>query len=224
MTVFIFVFLSFPMVIVDEKMRRERTSFVDDFFRVLDRMKCVILLLVSLVHWSVAEQLLGGWSTATDPSLIEDCLRKGLASIRGGHVNNDELSQASDVVCKTQIVNGMNIRLTFVLDKQRWRCTYYKSFIATLDTQLEECKQLQEEVVEAPKSESTTTISQERVVEANDDEQPAPVEKNDEEQEEKLNESPKDNVEDDDEAKIDALKQQLNDENVHNDNHEEQTQ
>ena len=63
-------------------------------------------------------------------------------------------------------------------------------------------------------------MNRERVPEEQNDEQPLPVEKNNEEQVGKPNE----NGEEDDEAKIDALKQRIVEENEHNDNQEEQPQ
>lgn len=110
-----------------------------------DKMKSTILCLIFLFNYYRCEQLLGGWSPTTDESLKYDCLQRALVQINGAKIDNDIYSQASDLVCKTQIVNGLNIKCEFHFRGQKWQCSYYKSFIQTLETQLEQCKQVQDE-------------------------------------------------------------------------------
>jgi hypothetical protein len=80
-------------------------------------------------------------------------------------------------------LNGLNIQLNFVLRKQKWQCSLYKSFIQTLDTQVERC----------------TKVDDEQLPDDDDEkEEPAALDQ-------------------DSEAKIDAVNQQVPEENVHND-------
>src|SRR5438132_1618476 len=108
-------------------------------------MKFLIIYLVLLPTYCYCEKLLGGWSTSHDESLKQEWLKKALVHIHGAKVGDDVQSQVSDLVCKTQIVNGLNIKCNFILRGQNWQCSYYKSFVQTLSTQLEECQQIKDE-------------------------------------------------------------------------------
>ena len=141
---------------------------------------CFLLVLLH-VRGSHADQLLGGWSTSTDQALVEDCLSKALVHLNGGQLDSSLRAKVSNIVCKTQIVNGLNIRLNFDFGEDTWQCSYYKSFIQTLETQLEQCKRV-------VKDDESSTAGQPFVPETNDEE--------------------------DDEAKIDALNQQVQSENT----------
>jgi hypothetical protein len=145
----------------------------------MNPMFCFLLVLLH-VHCSHGDQLVGGWSTYTDQVLIEDCLERALIHLNGGQLDSSLRAKVSNIVCKTQVVNGLNIRLNFDFGEDMWQCSYYKSFNRTFETQLEQCK---------------------RVVK--DDEIPTTG----------LPFVPETDDEDDDEAKIDALHQQVQSEN-----------
>jgi hypothetical protein len=189
------------------------------FLSILDKMKSLILYLIFLSTYCYCEQLLGGWSTFDDDSLKSDCLNKALAHIYGAQVNDEIRSQASDVNCKSQIVNGLNIKCSFVSRGQKWQCSYYKSFIQTLETQLEQCKRLEDE----PKKEEHAVEDQEVSNESEKEEQPlieheneeaeqpAPVPESDKEKQ-GAQEAPVANdqeEEEDDEAAVDAINRQM---------------
>ncbi|UJR35241.1 hypothetical protein I4U23_028005 [Adineta vaga] len=125
-------------------------------------MKPIILVLILSVNSCFAEQLLGGWTTSTDESLKQECLQKALTKIHGVKVGDDVQTLVSDHVCKTQVVNGLNIKCTFVLRKENWECSFYKSFIEQLDMQVEECKQVEktdEQVIEKATASNEDLIS-----------------------------------------------------------------
>ena len=151
-------------------------------------MKFVLyFILFALLTKYSYERLLGGWSTSTDESLIQECLRKALIHITGDQVNNRVQSEASNVVCKTQIVNGLNIKLQFDFRQETWKCSFYKSFIRTLHAQLEDCERINKK-----------QLPEENIVKSNPEQR-------------MLQNEP----DDDDEAKIDALNQPAREENVH---------
>jgi hypothetical protein len=82
------------------------------------------------------------WSINTDTSVTQECLRKSLK-----HMNFDQdietaLTQTSNVVCHTKLSNGIQIKLTFDLREQRWECFLYKSLVETLDIEYDKCKQI----------------------------------------------------------------------------------
>jgi hypothetical protein len=190
---------------------------IGSFF--LDRMKSVIILVVCLSTYCYGEQLLGGWSTSNDETLKEDCLKKALVNINGADVGDNIQSQVSNYVCKTQIVNGLNIKCTFVLNEQDWQCSYYKSFTQNkaLGVQLEQCKQIEEENddeqgLEQPTVSDENTNKEQRAV-LNDDK---------EEEEVELKSLPLSENEEDDEAEIDALNKRNFEQNTINEDAEEE--
>lgn len=157
-------------------------------------MKSSIIFLVLLSTYCSCDRLLGGWSTSDDDSLKRECLNKALDHIHGARVNEDIRSQASDLNCKTQIVNGINIKCNFVLRGQKWQCSYYKSFIKTLETQLEQCKTVEEEPEPEQKkyeqaNENLGAANEDEKVEQplisnkdEDEDRPIPVNENEEEE------------------------------------------
>ena len=88
------------------------------------------------------EDFLSGWSTSTDEVLIQECLKKALTSIQGGYFDEDARSHVSNVVCKTQSVNGLHIRLSFSVGQERWQYSFYKSFTESSDLELEQCQRV----------------------------------------------------------------------------------
>ena len=105
-------------------------------------MKSIIFVAVLFSTYCYCSQLLGGWSVSDDQSLKQECLQLALVQIQDEQVSNDIQSQASDLVCHTQIVNGLNIKCDFTFRGQPWRCSYYKSFVQTLGTSLDQCEQV----------------------------------------------------------------------------------
>jgi hypothetical protein len=197
-------------------------------------MKSSIIFLVLLSTYCYCEQILGGWSISNDDNLHRDCLNKALLHIHGDQINDEIRSQASDLTCKTQIVNGLNIKCTFTLRGQKWHCSYYKSFVQTLATQLEECKrvEIEQPVVEQkedkPANEELETANEDDKVEEpvmsnEDDEEEQQVPANKDEKEKQVGQESliADQNEEDDEAKIDAMNQQMAEQNA---NHEEEQQ
>jgi hypothetical protein len=55
------------------------------------------------------------------------------------------LKQTTNIVCLTQINNGINIKLTFNFREQRWECLLYKSLIESLSIQYEKCRQIDQD-------------------------------------------------------------------------------
>ncbi|CAF1508096.1 unnamed protein product [Adineta ricciae] len=104
----------------------------------------IIVVLIFTLNSCFAEQLLGGWSVTTDETLKQDCLSQALAQIQGDKVADAE-NLVSDNVCQTQIVNGLNIKCTFVFNGQPWKCSFYKSFIGTRETKLEGCEEVKQQ-------------------------------------------------------------------------------
>jgi len=197
-------------------------------------MKSTLACLVLFVVYCSCEQLLGGWSTSTDESLKYDCLQRGLNHIRGERVGNDVVSQASELVCKTQIVNGLNIKCEFNFRGQKWQCSYYKSFIQTLETQLEQCKELlvEEQNDEGDLEAQNEGDKDEEQVPADEDEeakdddqeeqqQQAAVGINQNEQNDQVAQEAlipnEDEAEQDDEAQIDDMNRKLSEQNGNND-------
>jgi len=106
---------------------------------------CLCFFLIGFVDFSINEELLGGWRQSTNETFNQECLNKALTEIHGVGVGEDLKTQISDVRCQTQIVNGLNIRLTFKIRNQPWRCTFYKSFIETLEMISEGCRTIDDD-------------------------------------------------------------------------------
>ncbi|CAF3705337.1 unnamed protein product [Rotaria socialis] len=119
-------------------------------------MKYFIICFALFSSYCYCERLLGGWSTSENESLNREWLDKALYKIHDGEVTDDIKSQVSDLVCKQQVVNGLNIKCTFALNGKTWLCSYYKSFIGTQDTQLDECNVKDEEASEEKKDSKET--------------------------------------------------------------------
>jgi len=137
-------------------------------------MKSFISFLVLFSTYCYCERLLGGWSTTNDHFLKKDCLNLALDHIHGTKVSEEIRSKASDLICKTQVVNGLNIKCTFIINGQKWRCSYYKSFIQTLEVQLEQCKRVEQEEEQEQKKVEQEVPEQKKV------EQEIPEQKKDE--------------------------------------------
>jgi hypothetical protein len=101
----------------------------------------IIVLLVNYSHGRYVSE----WSTSSDNSLIDECLRKSLKYINRMQESKATLSDISKIVCKTQFYNGINIKLTFQLQEQAWECLLYKSLVQILSVQYEKCVQIDKE-------------------------------------------------------------------------------
>ena len=102
------------------------------------------LLLVLMASYS-HERYLSDWSINTDPSLIDECLRKSFQYIDFGSGTRPKTLDAVNVVCKTQILNGIHIELTFDVHGQTWKCSLYKSLVTVLSVQYETCDKVLKE-------------------------------------------------------------------------------
>ena len=197
-------------------------------------MKGSVFYLIFLLNYCYSETLVGGWSVSSDESLKSECLDKALTDINGAQISNKIRSEASDVTCQTQIVNGLNIKCTFNFRGKKHQCSYYKSFIQTLETQLEQCKEIDERpVVQTQDSENSNNRDEPLIAEEKDDEkgqeqvqreegqeparggqdqeQSAPVDEENKEGEGGQGAGAIPNSEEDGEAAIDQLKQKLSD-------------
>lgn len=178
--------------------------------------------LLFLLNYCSSEQLLGGWSTSSDESLKNECLEKALVHLNGAEINNVIRSEASNVVCRTQVVNGLNIKCTFNFRGKKQQCSFYKSFIQNLETQLEQCKEINDEPVIQERDVENTD-------EKEDDERALLVEEKDDEQEQVVNENNKESEhteapdnEEDDEAAIDTLNKKISDQVANNEDEQQQ--
>ena len=174
-------------------------------------MKSVIILLIFSISCCYCVPVLDNWTVTSDQLVINGYLEKALADITKREVDKDLMSRASDILCQTQMLNGQNIRLTFGFDEKRYRCTFFKSLIQTLELQLEKCSTIQPETTSTAISTAVSTSSianmkelQERVEERND----APDNFNQVPEEENPEEPIVDSMHDEDEAniKIDLIK------------------
>ena len=153
-------------------------------------MKLFSFFLPLLLISCYGEQLLGGWSISNDDVDNHNWLRMALIHINVAEINNDIQSRVSDLICRKQIVNGLNIKCSFVLQGEKWECSYYQSFVPTLNTEIEKCQKIE--------AESNS--------EENDDEQeiePAIISNDDELDEQVVVESP--SLNEDNEAEIDTI-------------------
>ncbi|CAF4856724.1 unnamed protein product, partial [Rotaria sp. Silwood1] len=186
------------------------------------KMKSFTIFFVLLSTYCYCEPLLGGWKTSDDESRKQEWLKQALVEIYGNEVLDQVQSNVSDLVCKTQLVNGLNIKCTFVLNGEKWKCSYYQSFIGTFDTKVENCDSIKEK--HAQEENKNELLPEEHDDEQdveeldilNDDEKPTTL--NDDENEEKpaaLNEG-----EEDDEAKVDAMYKNFSENNANNQDEE----
>lgn len=127
----------------ERDVERTRTQFKIVYSYHFITMNTLVLLLVFSIGVCTADQLLGGWKVSDDEALKEECLKKALVKIHGAKVGDDVQSHVSDHVCATQVVNGLNIKCTFTLREQDYRCSFYKPFSEPYETQVKECKQLE---------------------------------------------------------------------------------
>ena len=198
-------------------------------FFFLDKMKFSIFYFILLSSYCYCEKLLGGWSTTTDTDLKNDCLNKALTHINGAKVTNEIQAEASDLECKNQIVNGMNIKCSFAFRGQKWQCSFYKSFVQTLETQVDGCKKADDEQVQEDlqtSNEDDREDQQQAVDEDEEEEQPTTATIDDDEKDDEITEDAvksNDDDEHDDEADIDAINQKLSEQSL-NHEHEEQQQ
>ncbi len=193
-------------------------------------MKSSIFFLIFLLNFCYCEELLGGWSKSDDDSLKRDCLNRALVHLHGDQLDDQIKSEVSDLKCHTQIVNGLNIKCQFILRGQKWQCSYYKSFVQTLETQLEQCKKVEDEekddepaVEDQGAANEDDKVEQPLIAHENEEEQqqqPA-VENEGEKEKQAVQGSPSSN-EDDDEAKIDVMNNQMLKQNANNNEEEQQ--
>ncbi|CAF0822512.1 unnamed protein product [Rotaria sordida] len=198
-------------------------------------MKSFTIFFVLLSTYCYCKILLGGWSTSDDESLKQEWLKQALVKIRRNEILDQVQSNVSDLVCKTQIVNGLNIECNFVLNGEKWQCLYYKSFTETFDTQLEKCEQPKDQQIQEENNnglmpgEHDDEQDIEELTISNDIEKPATLHGNkNEEKPSTLNDDDENEEhvvqetlalnedEEDDEAKIDATYKKLSKNDVIN--------
>jgi hypothetical protein len=191
-------------------------------------MNSSIFFLIFLLNFCYCEELLGGWSKSDDDSLKRDCLNRALVHLHGDQLDDQIKSEVSDLKCHTQIVNGLNIKCQFILRGQKWQCSYYKSFVQTLETQLEQCKKVEEEekddepgVEDQGTANEDDKVEQPLIAHENEEEQQPAVD-NEGEKEKQAVQGPPSSNEDDDEAKIDVMNNQMLKQNVNNNEEEQQ--
>ena len=103
----------------------------------------LVFLLILIVNNSHAKNI-DGSSGTTDESIVEDCLKIALHKINRDEGDNDDAdAKVTNIVCKTRIKDGINIKLSFDRGQQRWECSFYKSFVQTLPIQYEKCTQIE---------------------------------------------------------------------------------
>ena len=100
-------------------------------------MHASFFYLIFLFSCCYRQDLPGGWSVSSNDSLKSECLEKALVHLNGAEINQEIRAEASNVVCQTQIVNALNIKCTFTFIGKKHQCSFYKSFIQTVETQLE---------------------------------------------------------------------------------------
>lgn len=105
-------------------------------------MKLLIIIFILFSTSCYCERLLGGWTESDDDSLKSFWLSQGIQKIFGLQSDNALQSQATNLKCITQIVNGLNIKCTFVINGEKYECSYYKSFVQTIETKVDECNSL----------------------------------------------------------------------------------
>ena len=113
----------------------------------------VVFVLCSIQSFAEKE-IADGWSVSKDQTLIQAALSKALLRVNDGVVDRRLREKVSNIVCQTQVLNGMRIKLSFELDDHQWECLLYKSFVKVLEIRLEKCvsgKDAANEPVEEPK-------------------------------------------------------------------------
>lgn len=109
-------------------------------------MICIVCLVVFFFnnHCSYGD-VVPTWMINTNPTLIEECLRKSLQHVSFRPPEDINLADASNIVCETQLDNGLLIKITFDFQEQTWQCFLYKSVIQILNIRFEKCKLLEKE-------------------------------------------------------------------------------
>lgn len=110
-----------------------------------------ILFLVFLLlnhHCSDGDEV-PKWTVNTNPALIEECLRQSLQHVSFRPAEEINLAEASNIVCETQIDNGILIKITFDFQEHTWQCSLYKSVIQIVNIRFEKCKMLENEELAA---------------------------------------------------------------------------
>lgn len=154
-------------------------------------MQTLIILLGFFSFYCYADESLGGWSLSTDEELKAKWLKAGLNHIRTGEGGDDVQSSVSDLVCHTQIVDGMNIKCKFTVQNQKWQCSFYQAFIEDSALEIDDCLEV-----------DNTPTSKDNDDNEKDAEEPAAQQK------QVLNEEQGGGGEEDDELKVDELNQQ----------------
>jgi hypothetical protein len=196
-------------------------------------MKSFLICLILLSTYCCCERLLGGWSALEDDSLKSECLDKALTHIHGAPANDEIRSEASNLNCQSQLVNGLNIKCSFVTRGEKWQCSYYKSFVQVLETQLEKCDKQKDEPDKEEKVDDDKQGSNEGANEDEEEQQQPLIENENEEAEEQpvtvssgekekqgAQETAVDNEkeeEEDDEAAVDAMNKQVSGQFSNND-------
>ncbi|UJR10598.1 hypothetical protein I4U23_014795 [Adineta vaga] len=171
-------------------------------------MKYIVncVLLISIAIYSSGRPL-SEWTPTADVTLIDECLKKSLHRINNDQNVEYSQSDAKDIVCATHIEDGLHIKLSFTLERQRWECALYKLNVETLSIQTDKCEQVEDD-------------NQQKNQPSSDNDQ----EVDDEAEIDKMNQQNQntndDNEEHDDEAEFDKTNQQIqntNDDEEHDD-------
>jgi hypothetical protein len=113
-----------------------------------DSMRSLFLLVVSLLCFIESfsgREVSDVWSVSRDQQLIEASLQKALRRVNNGESGRALREKVSNIVCQTQVLNGLKIKLDFKLKDQQWQCSLYKSFVNAVDIQWERCLSNNEE-------------------------------------------------------------------------------
>ncbi|CAF1180537.1 unnamed protein product [Rotaria sordida] len=167
------------------------------------------LLLVLIADYSYGRYTVR-WIRTNDQTLIDECLEKSLKHMNLGEDITVLQSKVSNIICKTRFLNGINIKLYFELEQQKWKCLLYKPLVETLGIQYERCMQPQDDdsLEEGQSKQSNQIIQEEPQVNNDNKVEEEPQVNNDNRVEEE---------EEDDEAKIDALNEQERKKEIKND-------
>jgi hypothetical protein len=95
--------------------------------------------------------------------MIEECLRKSLKHIDLDQDIQTASKQTKNIVCHTKVNNGINIKLTFDFQEQRWECSLYKSFVDSLAIQFEKCTETEKnsKPIEEPQTNNEEEVDDE---------------------------------------------------------------
>jgi hypothetical protein len=151
----------------------------------------IVILITNYSHGRYVDQ----WSTTKDSFLINEGLRISLKHINSYQDREAAISDASNIVCKIHIMNGLNIKLTFDLLQESWECLLYKPTVSVLGIRYEKCTRVEKE--DLPQ----------QLPQANNVDDEAAVDKLNQGAQKQASNNANTNEEEDDEAAVDKLNQ-----------------